>query len=95
MLGYLTLFLRLAADYLGGPLLHTLGFQASTSALWVPKSFWDAGPPAEAARHLLHVQHGNGPPAAATSATWVHTQLLWENFASNTSLYPEHASFPG
>ena len=69
MLGYLTLFLRLAADYLGGPLLHTLGFQASTSALWVPKSFWDAGPPTDAARHLLHVQHGNAPPATGTTAT--------------------------
>ena len=57
VLGYLTLFLHLAAHYLGGPLLHTLGFQGSTSALWVPKSFWEGDPPTEAARHRLHVQH--------------------------------------
>ena len=69
MLGYLTLFLRMAGDYLGGPLLHTLGFQGSTSALWGRTSFWEAGPPSEAARHLLHVQHGNALPPAGTSAT--------------------------
>ena len=68
MLGYLTLFLHLAAHYLGGPLLHTLGFQGSTSALWVPTSFWDADPPTEGARHRLHVQHGNALSPAGSGA---------------------------
>ena len=68
VLGYLTLFLHLAAHYLRGPLLHTLGFQGSTSALWVPTSFWEAGAPTEAARHLLHVQHGTTLPPASASA---------------------------
>jgi hypothetical protein len=66
VLGYLTLFLHLAAHYLGGPLLHTLGFQGSTSALWVPMSFWEAESPAEGARYRLHVQPGSAMSPAAS-----------------------------
>ena len=43
-----------------GVRMHVL--QGSTSALWVPKSFWDAEPPTPAARHRLHVQRDSAPP---------------------------------
>ena len=65
MLGCLAQFLHLAAFYLDGPLLHTLGLQGSTSSLWVPRSFWEAGPPTENAVHHLHIRSGAHTAAAA------------------------------
>jgi hypothetical protein len=90
VLGYLTLFLHLAAFYLDGPLLHTLGFQGSTSALWVPKSFWDADLPSEAARHRLHVHAGTGSAAAPPSVPpYAHpplTLMLFRRICSTSDL---------
>ncbi len=42
--GYLALLLDLAAHYTAAPLLHATRYQASTSAVWVPASFWDGSP---------------------------------------------------
>lgn len=43
--------------------------QGSTSSLWVPRSFWDADAPKEAAKHRLHIQAGtNGASTPSPSA---------------------------
>ena len=66
VLGYLAQFLQLAAFYLDGPLLHTLGLQGSTSSIWAPRSFWDPEAPTEGSVHPLHVCSG---AAGATAAS--------------------------
>ncbi|CAL8469761.1 g9303 [Coccomyxa elongata] len=69
VLGYLAQFLQLAAFYLDGPLLHTLGLQGSTSSIWAPRSFWDPEPPTEASVHPLHVRSGAAGATAASDAS--------------------------
>ncbi|KAK9907569.1 hypothetical protein WJX75_006157 [Coccomyxa subellipsoidea] len=94
VLGCLAQFLHLAAFYLDGPLLHTLGLQGSTSSLWVPRSFWEAGPPTENAVHHLHIRSGAHTAAAAPDAnnagyTLAGITQQWENMKSgNSSLRP-------
>ena len=55
-LGYMSLFLNLAARYLDGPVLHLLSFQNSTSSLWTPGSFWEDGLGPGAKRMDLHIR---------------------------------------
>ncbi len=63
--------LQMAADIMGGPVLAKLGLQASTSTIWLPRSFWNpkpprSGPQAHAPRALyLQTTQAAAPAAAA------------------------------
>lgn len=44
-LGLCATALQMAADIMGGPILAQLGLQASTSTIWLPRTFWNPKPP--------------------------------------------------
>eukprot|EP00878_Enallax_costatus_P022447 GHUV01023812.1.p1 GENE.GHUV01023812.1~~GHUV01023812.1.p1 ORF type:complete len:280 (+),score=95.65 GHUV01023812.1:310-1149(+) len=70
-LGYLLLFIDKVALIMGGPMLHESSYQASTSSIWQPSSFWNRQPASPAAMLPLHVMSaGPGAGSAAGQAAY-------------------------
>ena len=71
-LGLCVTALQMAADIMGGPILAQLGLQASTSTIWLPRTFWNpkpprSGPQAHAPRALFLQANPAVSPDAAPS----------------------------
>eukprot|EP00249_Psilotum_nudum_P017219 c26217_g1_i1 orf=652-1590(+) len=54
-LGYMLQVLNLAARYLSAPLLHSAGFAASSSRIWVRASYWNARPASRSEEFQLFI----------------------------------------
>ncbi|KAK9828173.1 hypothetical protein WJX74_001693 [Apatococcus lobatus] len=74
-LGLCATALQMAADTMGGPILAQLGLQASTSTIWLPRTFWNPKPPRSGPQaHAPRALFLQATPAASPEATAAGSQ---------------------